>query len=141
MSFNKAREERKWRIWKEAEEKQMRQLGVSENAIEKLRVDDWVIFNSDRRYYEKLQEAGIYLDEVAESEQHTEIVSVENFLDSIESEKLHQVLITVDKLTLRIVVMKIQGYSTCEIASCLNATKKSVYRRIDRFKEKIKKVF
>ncbi len=51
MAYNKAREERKWRIWKEAEEKQLRSLGVSEGDIEKLRVHDWAIFNSDRRYY------------------------------------------------------------------------------------------
>ena len=38
MAYNKAREERKWRIWKEAEEKQLRSLGVSEDDIEKLRV-------------------------------------------------------------------------------------------------------
>lgn len=58
MAYNKAREERKWRLWKEAEEKQLRSLGVSEGDIEKLRVHDWAIFNSDRRYYEKLQDAG-----------------------------------------------------------------------------------
>ena len=66
MAYNKAREERKWRLWKEAEEKQLRSLGVSEGDIEKLRVHDWAVFNSDRRYYEKLQDAGTYLEEVAE---------------------------------------------------------------------------
>lgn len=29
MAYNKAREEKKWRLWKEAEEKQLRSLGVS----------------------------------------------------------------------------------------------------------------
>ena len=47
----------------------------------------------------------------------------------------------VDRLTLKIVVMKIQGYSTHEIASKLNTTEKAVYRRMDRLKEKLKKVF
>lgn len=106
MAYNKAREEKKWRIWKEAEEKKLRQLGVSEHIIQKLREHDWAVFNSERRYYEKWQESGTYLDEVAESEQHTEVKSVEDFLDSIESEKLYQVLIAVDKLTLRIAVMR-----------------------------------
>lgn len=44
MAYNKAREEKKWRLWKEAEEKQLRSLGVSEKDIEKLRVHDWAIF-------------------------------------------------------------------------------------------------
>lgn len=40
MAYNKAREEKKWRLWKEAEEKQLRSLGVNEDDIEKLRVHD-----------------------------------------------------------------------------------------------------
>jgi len=28
MAYNKAREEKKWRIWKQAEEKKLHQLGV-----------------------------------------------------------------------------------------------------------------
>ncbi len=51
MSFNYGREEKKWRLWKEAEEKQIRSLGVNEDTIEKLRIHDWAVFNSDRRYY------------------------------------------------------------------------------------------
>ena len=37
MAYNKAREEKKWRLWKEAEEKQLRKLGVDESTIETLR--------------------------------------------------------------------------------------------------------
>lgn len=138
MAYNKAREERKWHIWKDAEEKQMRQLGVSEDTIEKLRVHDWAIFNSERRYYEKLQDTGTYLETLAENISQSEIKTVEDFLDSIEDEKLYQMLLTVDKLTLQIALMKIQGYSTAEIAAKLSLTPKSVYRRVDRLKEKIK---
>ena len=50
MAYNKAKEERKWRLWKEAEEKKLRSLGVDEDTIEQLRTHDWAIFNSDRRY-------------------------------------------------------------------------------------------
>ena len=83
MAYNKAREEKKWRLWKEAEEKQLRSLGVSENDIEKLRVHDWAIFNSDRRYYQRVQETGTYLDELAEDTTQPEVKTVEDFLDSI----------------------------------------------------------
>lgn len=141
MAYNKAKEERKWRLWKEAEEKQMRQLGVSEDTIEKLRVHDWAIFNSERRYYQKLKDTGTYLDEIVKDNTQPEIKTVESFLDSIEDEKLYQLLLTVDKLTLQIVLMKMQGYSTREIASHFCITEKSVYRRMDRLKEKIKKFF
>ena len=141
MAYNKAREEKKWRLWKEAEEKQLRSLGVSESDIEKLRVHDWAIFNSDRRYYQRMQETGTYLEEVAADMTQPEINTVEDFLDNIENQQLYQVLIKVDRLTLRIAFMKVQGYSTREIASYLRITEKAVYRRLDRLKEKIQKIF
>jgi hypothetical protein len=139
MSFNYGREEKKWRLWKEAEEKQLRSLGVSEDTIEQLHTHDWAVFNSDRRYYRRLQDAGTYLEEVVEDTIRLEEKTVEDFLDNIENQQLYQVLIKVDRLTLQIVVMKIQGYSTHEIAPRLNITEKAIYRRLDRLKEKIKK--
>lgn len=141
MAYNKAREEKKWRLWKEAEEKQLRSLGVNEDDIEKLRVHDWTIFNSDRRYYQRVQETGTYLDELVEDTTQPEVKTVEDFLDSIENQHLYQVLIKVDRLTLQIAFMKIQGYSTREIAVYLDITEKAVYRRMDRLKEKLKKFF
>ena len=141
MAYNKAREEKKWRLWKEAEEKQLRRLGVNEDDIEKLRVHDWAIFNSDRRYYQRVQETGTYLDELVEDATQPEVKTVEDFLDSIENQHLYQVLIKVDRLTLQIAFMKIQGYSTREIAVYLDITEKAVYRRMDRLKEKLKKFF
>lgn len=141
MAYNKAREEKKWRLWKEAEEKQLRKLGVDESTIETLRSHDWAIFNSDRRYYQRMQEAGTYLEGVADDMQQPEIKTVEDFLDSIENQQLYQILIKVDKLTLQIALLKIQGYSTREIAHSLNITEKAVYRRMDRLKEKLKKFF
>jgi hypothetical protein len=141
MAYNKAKEEKKWRLWKEAEEKQLRNLGVTEDDIEQLRIHDWAIFNSDRRYYQRVQETGTYLDELAEDTTQPEVKTVEDFLDSIENQHLYQVLIKVDRLTLQIALMKIQGYSTREIAVYLDITEKAVYRRMDRLKEKLKKFF
>ena len=100
MAYNKAREEKKWRLWKEAEEKQLRSLGVSENDIEKLRVHDWAIFNSDRRYYQRMQETGTYLEEVVADMTQPEIKTVADFLNNIENQQLYQVLIKVDGIHL-----------------------------------------
>ena len=140
MAYNKAREERKWRIWKEAEEKQLRNLGVSEDDIEKLRVHDWTIFNSDRRYYEKLQDAGTYLEEVAEDTAQPEVKTVEEFLDSIENVVLYQELYQLDKLTLQALLMRTQGFSISEISAELSLNKEVIYKRLNRFKKKIKKL-
>lgn len=64
MSFNYGREEKKWRLRKETEEKELRDLGVDGETIEKLRTYDWAAFNSDRRYYCRLKESGTYLEDV-----------------------------------------------------------------------------
>lgn len=140
MAYNKASEERKWRLWKEAEEKQLRSLGVSENDIEKLRVHDWAIFNSDRRYYQRMQETGTYLEEVAADMTQPEIKTVEDFLDNIENQQLYQVLIKVDRLTLQAILLQIQGYSIAEIAAILGMKEDTVYKRLGRLKQKIKKL-
>ena len=140
MAYNKAREEKKWRLWKEAEEKQLRSLGVSENDIEKLRVHDWAIFNSDRRYYQHMQETGTYLEEVAADMTQPEIKTVKDFLDNIENQQLYQVLIKVDRLTLQAILLQIQGYSIAEIAAILGMKEDTVYKRLGRLKQKIKKL-
>ena len=140
MAYNKAREEKKWRLWKEAEEKQLRSLGVSENDIEKLRVHDWAIFNSDRRYYQRMQETGTYLEEVATDMTQPEIKTVEDFLDNIENQQLYQVLIKVDRLTLQAILLQIQGYSIAEIAAILGMKEDTVYKRLGRLKQKIKEL-
>lgn len=140
MAYNKAREEKKWRLWKEAEEKQLRNLGVSENDIEKLRVHDWAIFNSDRRYYQRMQETGTYLEEVAADMTQPEIKTVEDFLDNIENQQLYQVLIKVDRLTLQAILLQIQGYSIAEIAAILGMKEDTIYKRLGRLKQKIKKL-
>ena len=128
-------------LWKEKEEKILRDNGVTEDTIEAIRLYDRQAFNSDRRYYERVQETGTYLDTVAASTDQAELKTVQDFLDHIENQELYHVLITVDRLTLQIVLMKIQGYSTHEIARYLKITEKAVYRHMDRLKEKVKKIF
>ncbi len=140
MAYNKAKEERKWRIWKEAEEKQMRSLGVDEDTIEKLRIHDWANFNSDRRYYEKLQDAGTYLEEVAEDTTLPEIKTVDDFLDSIENQELYQVLIRVDKLTIQIALWKMDGYSSSEISEKCGLTVSAINFRLWHLRKKLKNI-
>lgn len=119
----------------------MRELGVDENTIEKLRVHDWAVFNSNRRYYRRLQDTGTYLEEVVEDNLQTEVKTVDEFLDSIESERLYKILITVDRLTLRAVLLQAQGFSIREISAMLELKEDTVYKRLNRFREKTKKFF
>ena len=138
MAYNHGREERKWRLWKEAEEKILREYGVSENIIEEIHNYDRAVFNSNRRFYRRLNDVGEYIEDTAEQEQAVEVKTVMDLLDEIENEALYQVLITVDKHTLQIVLLKMQGYSTKEIAAMTGLTEKAIYKRIERLREKLK---
>ena len=99
MAYNHGKAERKWKLWKDKEEKILRDSGVSEDKIEEIRLYDRQEFNSDRRYYERVQETGTYLDTIAASTDQPEPKTVQEFLDHIENQELYHVLITVDRLT------------------------------------------
>ena len=98
MAYNHGKAERKWKLWKEKEEKILRDSGASEDMIEAIRLYDRQAFNSDRRYYERVQETDTYLDTVAASTDQAEPKTVQDFLDYIENQELFHVLITVDRL-------------------------------------------
>ena len=50
MAYNKTSEERKWNYWKKQEEKELRELGMEEEKIRKLRQMDREDFLEERRY-------------------------------------------------------------------------------------------
>ena len=131
MAYNNGREDRKWRIWKEAEEKVLREHGVDETTIEQIRIDDRADFNSNRRFYHWTSDFGEYLEGMADKEQSSEIKTVTDLLDEIEDENLYQALLTVDRRTLQIVLLKMQGYSTKEIAPLVHLTTGAIYARLD----------
>lgn len=127
MAYNHGREERKWRIWKEAEEKVLRECGIDEDVIEQIRIDDRADFNSDRRFYRRLNDVAEYLEEMADKELHIEVKTVADLLDEIENENLYRALLTVDKRTLQIILLKMQGYSTKEIAPIVDLSVGAIY--------------
>ena len=98
MAYNHGKAEYKWKLWKEREEKILRDSGVTEDTIEAIRFYERQAFNSDRRYYERVQETDTYLDTVAASTDQAEPKTVQDFLDYIENQELFHVLITVDRL-------------------------------------------
>ena len=122
MAYNHGREDRKWRIWKEAEEKVLREHGVDEAVIEQIRMEDRADFNSNRRFYRWTSDFGEYLEGMADAEQQAEPNTVADLLDEIKDEKLYQALLAADKHTLLILLLKMLGYSTREIAAVAGLT-------------------
>lgn len=140
MAYNNGREDRKWRIWKEAEEKILREHGVDESTIEQIRTDDRADFNSNRRFFHWTSDFGEYLEGMADRERSDEVTTVEDLLDEIENENLYRALLTVDRRTLQILVMKMQGYSTKEIAPIVGLTAGAIYARLDHLRKKLRKI-
>ena len=141
MAYNKAKAQKDWELWKQAEEDKMRNLGVDEITIQKLREYDWNDFNSERRFYEKLQEADNLIDFIAAEEPEPYIRTVESLLDNIENQHLYQVLVAVDKLTLQIVLWRMDGYNSQQISQKCGLTVEAINFRMWHLRKKIKKLF
>lgn len=116
MSYNKARAEKEWLRWKNNEEQQLREMGVSEDIIQRLHTYDWEQFKSDRRYYEKAENLDEYIDTLFAKEERTVIATAEDLMESIESEQLYEVLETVDLQTIEVVLRKLEGFTSKEIS-------------------------
>lgn len=140
MAYNHGREERRWRLWKEAEEKILREYGVDESTIEEIRIYDRAEFNSNRRFYRYMNDVAEYLEEMADTEPQAEVRSVEDLLNEIDSEALYRALLTVDRRTLLILLLKMQGYTTKEIAPIVGLTTGAIYARLDHLRKKLKKI-
>ena len=127
MAYNKAKAEKEWLRWKEAEEKKLRELGVDEETIQRLHTYDWAQFNKERQYLQRQVEWSPYVDWVSAQDLELPVEDTKSLLDSI------------DKLTLEILFMKMDGYSSKEIASAFGMDEYAVNMRIYRLRKKIKK--
>ena len=94
----------------------------------------------NRRFYRWTNDVAEYLEDMADRERQAEVGTVAELLEEIESENLYQVLVTVDGRTLKIVLLKMQGYSTKEIAPLVHLTTGAIYARLDHLRKKLRKI-
>ena len=94
----------------------------------------------NRRFYRWTNDVAEYLEDMAGRERQAEVGTVAELLEEIESENLYQVLVTVDGRTLKIVLLKMQGYSTKEIAPLVHLTTGAIYARLDHLRKKLRKI-
>lgn len=141
MAYNKAKAERTWIKWKEAEENTLREQDASEDTIQRLHAYDWQSFCAERRFYE-WQDINLQTShpDIAVEEQR-EIESVEDLMTSIENENIHDALQAADALTVEILLLKIQGFTSKEIAQKLQLDTYAINQRIYRLRNKLKKYF
>ena len=138
MAYNKAKAEREWLRWKEAEEKKLRELGVDEETIQRLHTYDWAQFNKERQYLQRQVEWSPYVDWVSAQDLELPVEDTESLLDSIEDVELFSLLHTVDKLTLEILLMKMDGYSSKEISEKTDLSVNAIDLRIFTLQKQLK---
>ena len=136
MAYNKAKAEKEWLRWKEAEEKKLRELGVDEETIQRLHTYDWAQFNKERQYLQRQVEWSPYVDWISAQDLELPVEDTESLLDSIENIKLLRIFSKEDKLTLQIVLYKLQGFTSIEIGEKVGLTETAVRQRISRLKKK-----
>ncbi|MFQ9889639.1 MAG: hypothetical protein ACLRWM_04080 [Streptococcus sp.] len=90
MTFYKAKEEYKWKQWKEQEEKILRESRVSEEVIQRIRELDWQDFNAERRFWEHFSSNQEELYTQKTEEEPLVALNIQQLLDSIENEQLYR---------------------------------------------------
>lgn len=138
MAFNKAREEQKWKLWKENEENTLRTLGMEEKSIQELRDSDWEVFKSERCYQEHRAPFPENLDLEDPAMYKNEIYDISLLLDSISDERIFHILLNTDKKTLQFLMLKMMGFSGREISEKTGISENTINTKIKTLRKKIK---
>ena len=85
MAYNHRKAEIEWLNWKEQEEKQMRELGVDEDTIQRLHTYDWQQFNKERKYQQRWRDQPIPFE--SQGEQKLCVQTMDTLLDEIDNEQ------------------------------------------------------
>lgn len=139
MGYNKAKAEKEWLAWKNAEEEQLRELGVDEDTIQRLHTYDWEAFKEERRFRENTEQWPEGLDLPVVDAPVSFSRDVQSLLSNVEDEKMLQLLRKTDNLTLEMLIMKISGFSAEEICKRFGVTTYVYYNRMKRFRNRAKK--
>ena len=134
MAYNRRKAEIEWLNWKEKEEKQMRELGVDEDTIQRLHTYDWQQFNKEGQYQQRGRDQPIPFE--PQGEQELCVQTVDTLLEAIDNEQLWEVLKKTDKLTLKMLVMRMQGFSGKEISCATGVPESAINNRIARLRKK-----
>ncbi len=139
--YNKASSERKWRKWKDEEDKLLAQLGVHDKVIQELHDYDWETFKEQRRYYEKQISNCDILDYIKSTDNKMDTNNIYDLLNQIDDEKIYTAFINLSSLSLNIIFLKFCGYSNKEIAILLKISDRTVRRHLDKLKKSLKNIY
>lgn len=132
--------ENEFNEWKDKEDQQLRELNYPEDKIATLRKFDHDLFvNKTRRQQRKEQITADAFFIAIPAYDKKEINTFMDLLDIVESETLFTMLKNTDKQLQQIFLLRYYGYEVEEISDLLNIKPDTIYKKIQRFKEKLKK--
>ena len=138
MKYNYYKEKKIWKKCKEYEETIMKNSNFNKEYIKELQKYDLTEFNRERSFRTHQNVTKDVFFDLKATYDEKEINSINDLMDEIENENLYKILSKEDDITLKILVYKIQGYSTKEIANILGITIDNIYYRIKKLRKKIK---
>ena len=138
MKYNYEKEKLRWEKDKLQEEKLLKKNNVNHTIINMLRDYDWNDFKRERSFRTHQNVTKDVFFDLKATYDEKEINSINDLMDEIENENLYTILSKEDDITLKILIYKIQGYSTKEIANILGITIDNIYYRIKKLRKKIK---
>lgn len=138
MGYNKAKAEKKWKKWKNKEENLLRQLGMNEDKIDELYNYDKELFNSERSFLRRMIIDSDFIEYLSTSKIELPIDNMDDLLNQIDREELYQAMRKINEQTLKIIYLKIVGYSVKEIAQMMGISDYTVRYRLRKVRKKLK---
>lgn len=138
MKYNYEKEKLRWEKEKLLEEKLLKKNNVNHAIINMLRNYDGNDFKRERSFRTHQNVTKDVFFDLKATVDKKEIYSIDDLMDEIENEHLYNILLNEDNITLKIIMYKVQGYSTKEIANILGITIDNIYYRIKKLRKKIK---
>ena len=150
MGYNHGLEKKKFDAeWKKLRRK-YEEAGMSEEAIQAMYEYDCEVFNRDRAFYEHSQPIEV---DGCDDESENPLLSVSenmyvsametdpdrqnSWVDEIENEQLHEVLILLSDDDIELLTLYVmEGFNQSEIAVMLNISQQAVAKRIAKIKVK-----
>lgn len=139
MGYNKAKAEKKWKEWKNKEENLLRKLGMNEDKIDELYNYDKELFNSERSFLRRTIIDSDFIEYLSTSKIELPIDNMDDLLNQIDREELYQTMRKINDQTLKIIYLKIVGYSVKEIAQMMGISDYTVRYRLRKVRKKLKK--
>lgn len=135
MAYNKANEKKLFNKWKNQEVELLRRFNIDEKVITQLQDPDWKSFNQKRQFLEMQYTNYVYVHYFNESEDILPIDDIDRFIEHIDKEQMIEVFNSLDENTLKMIYLKLFGYSYQGMSRIMNINESSIKQKINHVRK------